>query len=82
MSVRDLLAGYAVTLAVFIFGCLGIERSGIGLKGARWLKTALGVACAGIVMALFRFVGATFLFDRYSASRCLLGAGPDSSGDQ
>ena len=40
MSVRDLLAAYAVTLAPFVFGCLGIERSGIGLKGARWLKTA------------------------------------------
>jgi hypothetical protein len=34
MSIRDLLAGYAATLPLFVFGCLSIERSGIGLKGA------------------------------------------------
>lgn len=54
MSMRALLAGYAVTLALFVFGCLVIERSAIGLKGVRSLKAAFGVACAGIVFALFR----------------------------
>lgn len=54
MSMRDLLAGYAVTLALFVIGCLVIERSGIGLKGLRWLKAAFGVACAGVVLAIFR----------------------------
>ena len=54
MSLRDLLVGYAVTLALFVVGCLVIERNAPGLKGIRWLKIAFGVACAGIVLAISR----------------------------
>jgi diguanylate cyclase (GGDEF)-like protein len=54
MSMRDLLAGYAVTLALFVVGCLVIERNAPGLKGVRWLKIAFGVACAGLVLAISR----------------------------
>ncbi len=61
MSMRALLAGYAITLALFVFGCLLIERSAIGLKGSRWLKAAFGVASAGLVLALFRSLVPPFL---------------------
>jgi diguanylate cyclase (GGDEF)-like protein len=54
MSIRNLLAGYALALALFALGCRTIERSAIGLKGVGWLKAAFGVACAGTILALFR----------------------------
>jgi diguanylate cyclase (GGDEF)-like protein len=54
MSMRDLLAGYAVTLALFVVGCLVIERSSSGLKGVRRLTVALIVAVAGLVLLIAR----------------------------
>ncbi len=52
MSMRDLLSGYAVTLALFVIACMIIEQSAIGLKGIRWLKMAFAVACAGLALAV------------------------------
>jgi diguanylate cyclase (GGDEF)-like protein len=54
MSIRNLLAGFAIALALLAIGCRTIERSATGLKGVRWLKIAFGVVCAGIIPALFR----------------------------
>ncbi len=54
MSMRDLLAGYAVTMALFVFGCLVIERNAPGLKGIRWLKIAFSTTSLGLVLAICR----------------------------
>jgi diguanylate cyclase (GGDEF)-like protein len=52
MSMRHLLAGYAVVLTLFIIACSAIERNAAGLNGVRWVRRAFCVALAGLLLAM------------------------------
>ena len=51
---RDLLAGYAATVALFVLACFVIKRSAPDLKGMRSIKITYSVVFVAIVLAMSR----------------------------
>jgi diguanylate cyclase (GGDEF)-like protein len=48
------MAGYAFTVALFIAGCVVIDRSAPGLIGIRWLRRAFCAVFLGVVLLTLR----------------------------
>jgi diguanylate cyclase (GGDEF)-like protein len=51
---RDLLAGYAATVALFVLACFVIKRSAPDLKGMRSIRITYSVVFVAIVLAMSR----------------------------
>jgi diguanylate cyclase (GGDEF)-like protein len=61
MSMRALLVGYALILALFIVGCFAVHRGVPGLRGIRTIRLAFSMAFAGVILLAGRALIPSFL---------------------